>query len=390
MRLLFVGDDAGIQLAKLLVRDEADLIGSIRWRDNRAFFMLKAMADSAEVIIISASDSKLRIFLTNILHLELNVDLNRIIDFYKMYKAILPLMRADCYMKFDKRDGYKGIILGISHAEVGLLTEYFDENYVNLAVSSQDLYYNNQLLEYVYTNYYDRVKNVDKLIIDMFDYTYFNYDVSLSSTAHSYYGWGGYNKDGHNFEENHNYDFSFEEYITYLMCEKYKDISEEMIDIWDCCFMNPLKHDQNVIDQCIPKVWERCSIVSLEDIEQMKIKTSIRVKKFERTWNENIEIIKRIIGNAYTYNPRMKIIFLLMPQYYPYLQKVDSIMGEWKIRFMQEINRYVDNYPIVFWDYKVSSFSYNKLLFQDPSHLNYYGAFCFTKELDKRLNRELR
>ena len=83
-------------------------------------------------------------------------------------------------------DSYDGVILGLSNVEVGVIPSQFKAAFCNLAVSSQDIYYNLKTLEYCYENYYEKLKNLKYAIVDLHDYNYFNFDTSLSNSAVKY------------------------------------------------------------------------------------------------------------------------------------------------------------------------------------------------------------
>ena len=77
--------------------------------------------------------------------------------------------------------------------------------------------------------YGEKIKNLKHIIIDMYDYEYFNFDTSLAKNIYRYFLWGGYNLDGHNMTRNKIYTNSLEEVRNYLLYSKYKglDISLE-------------------------------------------------------------------------------------------------------------------------------------------------------------------
>jgi len=70
-----------------------------------------------------------------------------VFDYTLWHNATIPLMRADRTMSNPLYSEYNGMILGISHAEVGFLANRF-QSCCNLAVSSQDLFYNFKTLQY--------------------------------------------------------------------------------------------------------------------------------------------------------------------------------------------------------------------------------------------------
>ncbi len=126
----------------------------------------------------------------------------KILDFYGYYRSSVPLMVAERRMEYPLIDKYKGMILGISHAETGIIARMFEQPFCNIAVSSQDIYYNLKALEYCYQKYRSKIEDLEYMVFDMFDYHYFNFDTSMSRNAHAYYTWGIF--DPHNFAQNKN------------------------------------------------------------------------------------------------------------------------------------------------------------------------------------------
>lgn len=70
----------------------------------------------------------------------------------------------------------------------------------------------------------------------MFDYTYFNYNTSLSENAKQYYHNGGFYLDSHSFSKNKNYSCSFEELMNVIQNHWYHGITEMEIDLWEKYF----------------------------------------------------------------------------------------------------------------------------------------------------------
>ena len=72
---------------------------------------------------------------------EYNVDSNKILEFWKIYNAHIPLMVCDRLMLNPRNASFDGIICGLSYTEVGILPEKLNGTFANLSVSSQDIYY---------------------------------------------------------------------------------------------------------------------------------------------------------------------------------------------------------------------------------------------------------
>lgn len=147
---------------------------------------------SYDYIVIAIEDKQVARNMYGLLKAILDQDSRKVIDFYLLYRAALPPMIVDRVMQNPLKNRYNGMILGISHAKVGILPQLLNGDFCNLSVSSQDIYYNMKTLEYCMNIYANKIQDLEYLIFDMYDYTYFNFDVSLSSySSVKYYSWGG-------------------------------------------------------------------------------------------------------------------------------------------------------------------------------------------------------
>lgn len=315
-------------------------------------------------------------------------DNRNILNYYYMFHAFVPDMVVDRVMCNNLYPDYKGMILGISHAETGLLPQCFDVPFCNLAVSSQDIYYNMKVLEYCVRTYPDKIRNLKYIILDMFDYTYFNYDVSLSKTAIKYYDWGGYPLDEHNFEQNKNFNYHFSSIQQALFDKKYAGITEHHLDLWDTIFENVHELDEYKEFTNPREVYYRNHIVTEEQVETFNANTNIVSKVFDKTIEENKIYFDMLMQLIYALNPNMKVLLLIMPRYKGIHDKMKIPYSPWKERFYEIIEDANKKYPFVFLDYKEHPISANKLLYQDVSHLNYFGAVNFTRMINQYLLKD--
>jgi len=353
-------------------------------KDVKLFSFEEINKIQCDCIILAIRDLKLCSNVKDILIFEKKIDFQKIFEFYKMYQASIPMMRVDKVMRNPNYPNYEGMILGISHSEVGIITKYLSKSFCNLAVSSQDLYYNLKTLEYCISNYYDKIKNLQYVIIDMFDYTYFNYDVSLSNTAAGYWSWGGYNLDSHNFNQNKNFNFSFDQIIDYFRNIRLGGITEKEVDAWEDLFSNIFSYNNYKDFTNIDGIENRLQIVSDEQIKSFNTEVSIVRNKYSYTINENIKIFDKLINTLRNLNPSIKIYTLLMPKYLE-IENIESLNIEnWKKYFEDTIMSFIKLYNIEYYDLKnCTGISAHKMYYQDAAHLNYLGAINFTNYLNK-------
>lgn len=378
-KVLVIGIDYNIQkVLDYILLDEVDIL---YWDDyeNVSYFWEHG-TDMYTTIIIAIDDRKVSDEIYEMLVSVMGVDDNKIIDFYRFYKVTIPYMRVDKMMSIPNRH-YDGMVLGISHAEVGIIPEILGENFVNLAVSSQDLYYNYKTLEYCAEKYHDKISELKYLIIDMYDYTYFNYDVSKSNTILAYYSGRGFNLDKHNFDKNKNISYTYEEGMLYLLNREYKHVDTNKMHTWEQLFGDIHNQDGYKNYGVAENIKIRNSIVTDEDVDQYKVDTPIVMKRFEETIQENIKIFDDLLNLAYKINPDIKIFCVLMPRYHKIQEKSQALYSSWKDEFSEIMREFKDKYKFEYLDMKEDEISLHREYFKDVSHLNYLGAIAYSKKL---------
>lgn len=384
MKILLIGKEQDINLAYDVLKDAEMIDKIIYWDDDYGPEELEPdMLAVYDAIVVAIRDGKHARYLYELLACIMGDDESKIINFYAVYRAIVPTMTADRVMKNPLKQNYEGMILGISHANYGIIPRCLQVPFCNLAVPSQDLYYNLKTLEYCLLNYRSKITKLKYLVIDMFDYTYFNYDVSLSKTAVSYYYYyGGYTLDAHNFAKNKNFDYSFEHMRTLLQEKKLEGITREKMILWESIFDNVHEKTQyhefgNPVD-----LFERARIVKQEDLEEYQVCTSIVRNTYRETIKENIGYFYELLDLIYQINPDMKVFVILLPRYAKAEEMAVEAYAGWKRIFYDIIEECNKQYPFQFMDFKNHEISRERACYYDVSHLNYYGAVKFTHLLN--------
>lgn len=385
MKILLIGKEYDINLAYNTVRNKEIIDKIIYWDDDYGPEELEPdMLTEYDAVIVAIKDEKHAGYLYELLVCIMGNDESRIIDFYAVYRAIVPVMIVDRVMKNPLKPKYDGMILGISHANYGIIPRCLHVPFCNLAVPSQDIYYNLKTLEYCLSNYRGKISELKYLIIDMFDYTYFNYDVSLSKTAVSYYYYyGGYTLDAHNFAQNKNFDYSFEHMRMLLQEKKLEGITGEKMILWETIFDNVHEKMQYCEFDNPVKLFERARIVKAKDLEEYQVCTSIVKNTYQETIKENIGYFYELLDLVYKINPDMKVFIILLPRYAKAEEMAVGAYAGWKKLFYDIIEETGKEYPFQFIDFKGHEISQERACFYDVSHLNYYGAVKFTNLLNE-------
>ena len=265
----------------------------------------------------------------------INIKSSQILDIYQLYMHKLPTLHyeriiGNCTQPLD------GIIFGISHGQTGIVEESLPGNVLNFCSSSQDIYFNTKILSALAEEYYDFICNAKYVIFDMFDYTYFNYDVLLSNELLNYLGFNGF------FCENRN--------------SNNKKIFRQ----------NKILDDYSISTYMLPN-----SLVF----------SSIQRHIFEPTIQFQVANLDHFCRLLFRLNPDIQIIGVLLPKYYIVEENEKIVNQIWKPHFENIISSFQQKYTnFSFFDFKnLTSISKKQEYYRDLSHLNCNGAHHMTE-----------
>lgn len=389
MRILVLGKRDAIPIVYQTIRNCDWIVQTILWEDEQGPEQLtEIQLDGLDYIVTVFMERRVGGNITQLLKRIFQITEDKIIDFYQFYEASIPMMTVERIMDKPFINEYEGLIVGISHAEVGIIPRRLDKKFANLAVSSQDIYYNLKTLEYCKEKYWNKVQNIQYLVIEMFDYTYFNFDISRTKQAISYYENGGYNLDGHNFSLNSNYEYSFEQVMAWIYKRRYGKMTDVQINAWSQLFGDAhgtMNYSEYVTYKNIS---DRVGMVKSEDVTEYVVETGMVKNVHEDTIRDNIQYFYEMLKLAYEWNSDMKVFVLLMPRYYEVQKKVDEACVEWKERFYYILEEARKDYKFEILDLCNHEISKESAYYQDVSHFNYYGAVKFTDLLNEYLFAE--
>ena len=387
MNILLIGFEHEIDFVCQTIKNRAYIKETVLWDKNGGPDCLTyEFLSQFDCIIIAVKDSETSEDLFTLISLIRDDD-SHIIDFYRLYQACIPFMKADRIMTNHPERKYDGMILGISHAEVGLIPRCFDGSFCNLAVTSQDIYFNLKTLEYCLANYPEKISNLKYLILDLYDYTYFNYDTSLTKNVVDYYALGGY-IGAHNFDRNKHFRVSFENIIADIFADRFHGITDPMVSLWNELFPNIYTQYDYIEFPFITTTYLRTKTIHDKDIENYYANTSIVENIFHNTIQENIQHFYALLDLAYSIAPKIKIYLILLPRNFQAQQKGNALYpqyAQWKEMFetiLEEANKI---YPFTYLNFKDHEISKEMKYYYDVSHFNYYGAVTFSKLLNSMI-----
>lgn len=393
MKVIIYGLGKKSEFVKNKLKSNHEVIG---YTDNKStiekfngvkFYKLEELETiNYDYIILSIDNEKASGVIKKYLNKKYKIEESKIVDFYYLYNNGVSTQKVDRIMQDpNNKDGYDGIILGLSHSALGINPEYLKGNFCNLAVSSQDIYYSLKTLEYCIENYPDKIKNLKYVILDIFDYNYFNYDVSLTSDIINYFSWGGYNLDYHNYEKNRNFTLTVEEELSKKNCRLIKPLKKEDRNIRDELFKNIYEDSKKMFRDFATKE-QRSSNIEKGSMDyclpdNMPKYGSVR---FDDTIKENKIHFVKMLDRIYEINKDIKIYTVLIPRYET-MEEVHKIKyAHWKEEFEEFVFSLREKYKFKYLDFKnCKEINSNHEYFQDVAHLNYDGATAFTTLLDK-------
>lgn len=394
MNVLLISTDDEKKIIYKTIRDRTVIKKEIIWTDFCGPEELEQIKwEDFDCVLVGFEDREKGVQMIYLLNDAFGVGEEKVIDYYQFYRAGIPFMNVKRIMSNPLFHSYDGLVLGLSHAECGVLTNRLSGRFANLAVSSQDLYYNMRTLEYCFSNYSNKLKDMEYLVLDMYDYTYFNYDTSMTKQALRYYSFGGYNLDPHNLEKNSNYNgaSALDEIIDHFRWMMYQGIHEENMGLWDALFDNVYAQNHymdfnsdfgrsNTL-RCISDGGVRK--FDIDKADTLKVDSGIIRQRFDTTIEENTEIFYKILRMAYEWNPQMKVFVVIIPRYIEVQKKIAEVYQPWKELFYRIIDDAKQKYPFTFLDFSGHEVATKTYHYTDVSHMNYFGAVKFTEVLNR-------
>lgn len=322
---------------------------------------------------------------------------SKILSFFELFheEKVEKIMEARKEVKFD------GLIIGLSHSAYGLNPRYLSGNWVNLATSSEGIYYHFEVLKKCLTAYKKCFVDLKYIVIDLYDYDYLSFDTSLSSQALLYWVWGGC-PELHNYQENS----IFGQDIEHELSERYQTLpayypkrTKEELEIRKKVF------NQSYVYANLHKYYtdvgpmnsgfcdfpnEFSNAGHIEETPLIPatalLQLSRKEKRFKSTVKENTKILHDMMALLRDEVPNAKVILTLIPRYKE-LEEIHAenrYMMNSKKLFKQEISKYANGESVFFLDMKGNeTISNNHFLWRDESHLNYQGSIALTTVYDQ-------
>ncbi len=314
--------------------------------------------------------------------LSCGINKNYLLDIYKAYMAGYSKNRFQRVMNRKLNQKLDGLVLGISHGMVGIVEGKMPGKVCNLCYSSQDIYFNYLTLKKCYEQYYYEIKDLKYVVIDMFDYFYFNFDTILSGAFDSFFEASG---------------FLCEERSPWNKVQSVQQINEILIDIWQ---EGKTAWEQKLFSEFFPFARERdCGVYKditlydekLEDNAILKYKNNpiihaVQMKIFHHTIQFQVDNMVKLFLLLKKIQPQIRIFLVLLPKYKVVEDFEKSLNRTWKTFFMNIIGELKKDFAFELLDFKdYEEISAHKENYRDLTHLGPDGAARFTEHLSDLL-----
>lgn len=315
---------------------------------------------------------------------SLGVSVSKILSFYNLYYE----SRVDQVMlkaKNQKR-AFDGIVLGISHAAYAINPIYLDGNWANVAAPSEDLINHNFVLDKLISYYYEQIRGVKTIIIDLYDYTVLNFITSFSKYYIDFYDL--FCGDGIEFQDTfaelekaihqrNNYSSSY--------ARQYRELRQELFDdeaVFESFRQNTLKSPTP-----IDFFYKEC-VLCESAIDPMNYgKNFIPKIQHDSNISANIEQLKILIEKIYRFSPDVRVCFVFIPRIAEIEQELCTELVGYRNILYKEIDILAKRFPdISIHDYKgVNEISLYREGYCSVGHMNTKGQKRFSEILNKDL-----
>ncbi len=378
-KIVIIGDAKGIEEACSSIRYKELITDIIEWTSD-TFVEKDAEClkfTSMDVIIVSFKDQIY--FIDDVIKFVKSLSSSEnltVLDYYAMKKyEVGNMMLADIVMEsIGEDEHFDGCILGLSHAELAIIEDRLHlGRFANLAVSGQDLWSNDKILQYCADRHGSKLMGMKYAIIDMFDYSYFNYDLSKANGYVNYIYRGGYCLDPHNFRDNKNFDISFEQVLEEVNKVRKEGVTDNQIKVWR--MIGECRHDLNA-----PQYNHRNAIFRnnvMDNIGDAHIGAYTK-KEYAETIKENTYCFRHILETLNSVSPGIRVLLLTIPRCIEMAPLEEDMVSKWKEPFYKTIEAVGQDYDFEYADFRNSDIPLQHEWYKDPSHFNCYGAMKFT------------
>lgn len=375
MKIIIYGLGKGAEECEKKLRNTQDIIGytdsfsNFKAYHGKSFICLENISkEKFDYVVVTLNELTAIEKVCTLLIQKYSISPNKIILFWYLQNH----ERYRYKLKKYSLEKVEGLLFGNSHAMFGFLEDRMKYPAINFAVPSQDLYYDNIILQDCITNYGEQFGNLKYIVIDLYDYNYFNIDVSKGKNFGGYLSWGGvmahHNKDPYSYA-----------------CGCIINIDDPAVKQLFAEIGDYVGTDWHENDR-----WEHITDEEPLSLEVLTGKSAI--EEYRETIEENMLIFDQMLSSITRWNPNLKIFLTLCPRFIT-MEREERKLDVWKKRkeqFIEIINTAINKYGIYYFDFKDrEEISENCYLWKDICHLNTIGAGALTEILNSEIEKNI-
>lgn len=361
-KILLFGLGQGAEECEKIIKKEHSIIGytdsfsEIEWYNNKPFYKISEI-NNVQFDYIVITLRKLA---------EIGKIINTIVEEQhinpeKVVSSWYALNRERWRYKLKNYDleSIETIIFGNSHALYGFLEKKMLGPTINFAVNGADIFHTNVIINEILDKYSGNFPNLKNVIVDLYDYHYFNVDVSRGNVYDNFLQCGGCITMHHRPYT----DFMGQEYVRGQSLFVDELMGTELYENDRWTYIRP--------DAPLDKA----------------LNARVVQKKNMDTIRENESMLDEMLAKLRCWKPQgLNLIFTLIPRYLSMENAEEELMQAWKKDFFERVEPICAKYGVKFWNYKQNRGIYsNNCFYGDICHLNTIGGNALTSVLCRDL-----
>lgn len=361
-KLLLFGLGEGAEECEKVIKKEHSIIGytdsfaQIEQYNNKPFYKIQEINNvEFDYIVITLYKLAELQKIIKMLVEEYHVGPDRVVSLW----YALNRERWRYKLKNYDLEQIETIILGNSHALYGFLEKKMSGPTINFSTNSQDIFSDYVIINEIIDKYGSRFPKLKNVIIDLWDWHYFNFDVSRGNVFSNFLQCGGCITMHHR------------PYTDFLGGE----IRGRSLFIDEYIGRRSYENDR----------WGYISPDA--PIDKELLNSGIVLKKNADTIRENESLLDEMMEKLIRWKSGgLNLIFTLIPRYLSMENAEEELMQDWEKIFWEIVEPVCTKYGVKFWNYKRNREIYaNHRFFADISHLNTVGANVLTSLLCRDL-----
>lgn len=305
------------------------------------------------------------------------------------------------YVKTEKNNGwkeyindnndYRGLIFGMSHSKVGVLSEILSKKIFKFTYSSADLFFYYKMILRIISESPERIKNYDYIFFEM-PYYFFNYDLSscknivpfrikLLESIGDYHNYGSTQEEARVIHQYNAFERMGLSNIgpVHGLLNRISNIARQINKFDEWVYF---RKKSNMLMTPLRRMFRNHSEVNSEEFH-------IWVKVNHKTVDENNIMWKEMINVIKLENPNIKIGVIVCPMNPAFISSNNINIDFMKSLFYKTIEKSSEEGIVVIDLFDYFKGERGEKNFYDHCHMDPIGCKKFSKELEVQLSKRV-